>query len=561
MPPTGTTEPIILVMAEAPGETEDIKGEQLVGPSGELFRPLIPEKFLPWIRWDNVVRCRPPSNRTPTDMEITCCEKFHEEDIVETRPFAIFGLGNVPLQWALGQTGITKWRGRVIPVRFGDHACWYFPFFHPAALLRSRRSDKRGRIIESDDEFATKLDIARAFELIETLPEPKVYTEQDAKENVTCITGRQRGDAQKVISFLERAGREKYAGFDYETQNLRPYEHDSRILTVAISIGDETVAFPLDHPESGFRGYDAELVRDALVQFIVSPCRKIVHNLAFEMEWTAYFFGRDKLRASRWEDTIVQAFVIDERPNCFSLEFLSIQHFGINLKKLSDFLNKKALHTEPLLDVLLYNGMDAKFHYLLFWRQIGYIEQERLDNVYDEHIRRIPTVVMTQMKGFPVDFKVNKQLSDKYTARIKEVLAQLAEEPEYEAYRYKTGQSFNPGSTRDVGILLKDIIKTSHGRQENGKYSTDEDVLVRVDRNITRLILEYRKVTKANSTYIEPYNKDNPKTVIHDDDLVHTVYQTIFTTTGRLSSDSPNVQNIVKRDSEMVEIRSQFIPR
>lgn len=561
MPPTGTDEPIILVMAEAPGETEDIKGEQLVGVSGELFRPLIPEKFLPWMRWDNVVRCRPPGNRTPTDLEVTCCEKFHEEDIEETRPFAILGFGNVSLQWAIGQTGITKWRGRVLPVKFGSHTCWYFPLIHPAALLRYRKSDRRGRIIESDEEFATKLDIARAFELIETLPDPKVWTEEEAKANVICITGRERGDLRLVLDFLERASREEYAGFDYETQNLRPYKKDSRLLTCSVSLGDETIAFPLDHPGSGFSASDRTTIRDSLIKFILSPCRKISHNLAFEQEWTAAFYGKDKLRATNWEDTIVQAFVIDERPSCFSLEFLSIQHFGLNLKKLSDHLNKRALQDERLQDVLLYNGMDAKFHYMLYWRQVGYIEQERLNHVYDEHLRRIPTLVLTQMKGFPVDQQVNKQLSDKYTNKIKEVLAQLEQEPEYKTFRSHTGANFNPASTKDVGILLRDIIRTSYGKQDSGKYSTDEDVLVKVNRNITRLVLEYRKFVKANSTYVEPYNKDNPKTVIHDDDLVHTVYNSIFTTTGRLSSDSPNVQNITKRDSELVEIRSQFVPR
>src|SRR4029077_8410131 len=60
MQPTGAKEPIILFIGEAPGADEDTKGEQFVGVSGQLLRPLIPEKFYEWIRWDNAVRCRPP---------------------------------------------------------------------------------------------------------------------------------------------------------------------------------------------------------------------------------------------------------------------------------------------------------------------------------------------------------------------------------------------------------------------------------------------------------------------------------------------------------------------
>jgi hypothetical protein len=93
---------------------------------------------------------------------------------------------------------------------------------------------------------------------------------------------------------------------------------------------------------------------------------KYVHNLAFELEWTAVHFDPGLIRIGRWEDTSVQASILDERkgrnkPGCFSLEFLVQQHFGFNLKKLSG-LDRANLAKVPVELVLRYNGGDAKYH-------------------------------------------------------------------------------------------------------------------------------------------------------------------------------------------------------
>lgn len=562
MKPTGSIEPLVLVIAEAPGETEDLKGEQLVGPSGQLFRPLIPEKFLPYIRWDNVARCRPPQNRAPTDLEIECCRSYHTEDIEQTKPYAIFGLGNIPLQWALNQTGITKYRGRYFPVKFGTHTAWYFPFIHPSSLLRQRRISASGREIESEDEFATRLDIARAFELVENLPEAVVFTEDDAKYGITCVTGKNKGDLEQVISFLARAELKKYAGIDYETIGLRPYADKADILSIAVSTGNETLAFGLHHPQAGWSKAELELIRESYVDFLLSPCHKVAHNAAFEAEWTIkrINFPREKLRVSAWEDTMVQAFVLDERSGCHSLNFLCQQYFGLDIKAISK-INVKNLAAEPLDDVLLYNGIDAKFATLLFAEQRRRIIKEKLEDVYAMQLRRIPTVVLTQIKGLAIDFETNKRLTQQFQSKLEQIKYDIANSREARAFKTTVGRDLNPGSTRDVEALLDKILNTRIGKKDTGRYTTDEDVLRKVNKPITNLIIDYRKATKALSTYIEPFDPENERSIIHDDGLIHTSYNTIFVTSGRLSSDNPNVQNQPKRDSELREIRSQFVPR
>jgi uracil-DNA glycosylase len=71
MEPSGSEDPVVYIMGEAPGKTEDKEGLQFVGAAGELLRPNIPAKFKKRIRWNNTIRCRPSTdNRDPDKMEV-----------------------------------------------------------------------------------------------------------------------------------------------------------------------------------------------------------------------------------------------------------------------------------------------------------------------------------------------------------------------------------------------------------------------------------------------------------------------------------------------------------
>ena len=119
------------------------------------------------------------------------------------------------------------------------------------------------------------------------------------------------------------------------------------------------------------------------------------------------------------------------------------------------------------------------------------------------------------------------------------------------------GETFNINSTKQLGTVLFEKLGLPPIKKTKTGYSTAADVLEKLaDRHeIVRHILEYRQLGKLNSTYIEGLLKE-----IHPDGKIHTYYQQALTQTGRLSSTSPNLQNIPVRIEEGRKIRKAFIP-
>ena len=357
---------------------------------------------------------------------------------------------------------------------------------------------------------------------------------------------------------FEYAGKQKIIfGFDYETSALRPYKDTSRILTAAVSCEDETVAFAIDHDEAGWTQKQKVQVKQLLLKFFKTKAIKAVHNLSFELEWTCFFFGNEYARSVPWQDTQTQAYVLDERvgdmkPGAIALEFISLQHFGINIKELTKGLDKKNMQKEPLRSILPYNGIDARYHRLNYIVMKQRIIDDGVEDVYEEKLRQVPTAVLAQLKGLPVDAKINKALSDEYEGRIIKARSDVLAQPEAKQFKKLTGHEFNPGSSQDVVIVLRDIIKSRAGQPGTG-WSTTKDVLKQVGAPICDGVITYREATKLKSTYVDPYGPENTY-----NGLVHTNYGTTFTETGRWNSEGPNLQNLPVRNKEAKKVRSQI---
>ena len=563
MEASGSEEPLIYCLGEAPGRAEDEEGRQFVGPSGDLIRPIFPARFRSKIRWNNVLNCRPPKNRDPDKVEIEACRSRVVADIERTKPKAIFGFGAVPLGWT-GRLWIELWRGRRFPVKIGNHVCWYYAMRHPSFILHMQNeSDGRKSGAARDEEWILKRDIERAIdEVTRGLPKPVVHSPEFARSNITCLYGGD-GDLDYLLDFLDYAGTCYVAGVDHETQGLRPYRKSAKILTTAVSVEDETVAFAWRHPQARWTEANLERLEKAWVRFLKSKAKKAVHNASFETEWNCFFFGNELARAVPWECTQTQAFVLDERsttednpvkPGALALTFLTQQYYDLDLKKLTPGLKKDNMESEPLSALLPYNGMDSKYHRWVWGVQDDRIESEGLRFQYEEKLRQVPTVVLCQLKGLPVDKDANEILAKEYEKKLVDARSLLMALPEISKFRRITGREFNPASPQDVVVILRDVLQTREGQDGTG-WSTSESVLSKIDGKFGTAEIAYRKVLKLKSTYVEPYSDGSP--IIYPDGL-HGSIGTTFTVTGRLNCEDPNLQNLPIRVAEAKKVRRQI---
>jgi uracil-DNA glycosylase family 4 len=138
----GNPQAPIMIVGEGPGQQEDEQGLPFVGKSGQLL-----EKILAAVRLDtekdiyicNVVKCRPPGNRTPTAIESGACKGYLLEQIRLVNPKIILMTGATAMKGLTGEKrGITKVRGQWMEWE----GRWCMPIFHPAYLLRNQSREK-----------------------------------------------------------------------------------------------------------------------------------------------------------------------------------------------------------------------------------------------------------------------------------------------------------------------------------------------------------------------------------------------------------------------------------
>lgn len=559
MEASGAENPIVYMLGEAPGKNEDLEGRQFVGKSGSFLKNRIPRDWKKELRYNNCVRTRPPGNRDPTFEELECCRPSVAADIERSKPRAIFGFGGVPLNWMLGITGINTWAGRRIPVRIGSHECWYFAFNHPSYI--GRMLDEKW-MVGKDLEFTFEHQLEAAFNLVDDLPPPIVHTPDDAVDGIEIITGEGgEDDLAHIKKFLDYLLGVKMIGFDLEThseggppksqRNLRPYDN-GEILSAAFSDGVDTLAFALDHPQAGWVGRQRDKVFALLQDFLRKyKGTKIAHHSQFEMEWCAHRFGPQLIWGTKWADTMSQAYTLNVTEGMLSLEYLALQYFGINIKKLHN-LDVEKLHLAELARVLMYNGCDAKYHRNLFSAQYAELTREGMLQQYADHIIRIPTMVLTQFYGLPFDPDVVDEFKEKYVGKDGELTiieAKLATLPECQRFRTLKGYNYRPGAPEDVKYAFKVILRKPID-------SADEENLSRIKHPLADLTLKWRESNKLWSTYVKPLIPGHEKSVVYPDGLLHPSISTMKVRTTRTSSDGPNTQNYPKHVHR--EVRRQI---
>lgn len=544
MLPSGSKQPTILMLGDSPSANDDAAGKPFSGKTGRLLRERIPKEWEDRIRWSTSVNCRVADDAFD-NVAAQCCNPRFERDVVATKPRAIFGFGSVPLFQLTKQTGIGLWRERRIPVNIAGHACWFYPLLHPRDVIKKRKFQPRDLdTYGSDEEFAFVLDLRRAFAEVDDLSEPLVHSVEDATADVELVD-----DINRVAELLSVVADDPSTGVDIETNCLRPYTTGAKILSMAFSSKSCTFSFAVDHPQASWTKLERRQLDVLIKRFLYeAPTRKIVHHLPFEMEWFQEFYGAGCLYAGRWDCSESQAYVLDARRGSASLDFLCVQYFGLSIKAISG-LDRKNLDKALINQVLKYNAIDARYHRLLFLEQAKRIKSEKLQDVYEHQIRRIPSLVLAAKHGVPVDQKIVERLKKKYKQRASEAAKAIEEEGVVKEFEERKGRKFNPSSPQDVNYLLKEIVGVD-------LQTTGKGELAHVDHPIAKKIVAWREPNKVLSTYIESIDAVSEETNLYPDGLLHPIISTTTVKSARTSSFEPNIQNYPKRDDELKEVRS-----
>ena len=176
---------------------------------------------------------------------------------------------------------------------------------------------------------------------------------------------------------------------------------------------------------------------------------------------------------------------------------------------------------------------------------------EGMEKLYREvELPLVHVLYSMEREGFKIDRAALEEMGAVYAGELKNLEARI---------HLLSGEEFNLNSPQQLGKVLFEKLGLKHAKKTKTGYSTSAEVLEEIasEHEIVPLILRYRQLQKLYSTYIEGFKPlIDPKT-----GLVHTSFNQLVTTTGRLSSKEPNLQNIPVRDELGKEIRRFFIPR
>lgn len=558
--PTGESTPLVYFVRPWLTHMEAVSGKYYTDRSGQFLMDCLPKELEGTLRTSSLIRCVPNATN---EIAFTCCRDFLEKDIEQTQPFIIVGIGDEVLERLLGQKGIIKWRGRVLPITVGKHTCWYYQILNPESILMKRRwypDRKTGETKEFETEWDAifRHDMNQLGKLCKRLPDAPAYSKADYLKGCEWTEGKQsEAELTKVLDWLKELQQYTLIGIDIETDRLRPYHSESKILSLAIGTFDHTYAFPYEYPSAWSPTQLAKL-KKALRSFLLNSGTKIAHNAKFEQEWLAKKFGKDLLRKTTWACSQAQSYVLDERYGMHSLDVLTRVNFGFWLKDQSN-IDRAQMLSYKLKEILPYNAMDTKWTFLLWHTQQSQLDKKQVI-LYNFLVRTLSTLVLAQMQGLDVSVETIREMDEQMEQQIKNLSRQIRQLPEVNQYNKLYGQ-YNPDSPDMLLKLLQQVLGLKdelYGKKKGTreKQSTEEPVLLELAEqfDIARLTLELRAVTKKHGTYIKPlYNY-----LDQGDGKLHTSLNPYVTVTGRLSSDDPALQNWPNRKGK--EVRRVIVP-
>lgn len=518
--------PKIVVIGEAPGYQEGIQGKPFVGPSGKLIKTVLKNYgYKPSeVMFTNACLCRPPGNATPPKAAVNCCRSRLMGEIRASGADSVLALGGTAASVTVDDNrSITSLR--VGPAKQptvlleGSSVLRVVPTWHPAYCLRS-----------ADNFPALVTDVGKLKESVRDTWQAPTFTVVDNLSDTLYALQELYATAEVLVVDIE-------TGLDKDVSYDHPNNYDLLCVGLGYAKGKVLVVGEQAITDKNYGKWVLEALK-----LLLQKVRIIAHNGKFDLSGLFPSLGALTL----WFDTMLAHYALDERTGAklHGLKVLAVEELGAPQYDLeiATYVPRGGSYANiprPLL--YKYNAYDVSCTWDLYELFGERLDRNNVRRVHDHMVKASNQLMYLELNGITIDREYSNVLQSSYQARLFEIESSLSSITEAE--------SFNPRSPKQVKEFLAD----------NGIItdSTDVDHLEQIQKRVLRnshvgkfieTLLVYRKEQKKFSTYVVGIRKRMYR------GRVYTTYSLHGTTSGRLASKNPNLQNIVRDKT----IRKQF---
>ena len=336
---------------------------------------------------------------------------------------------------------------------------------------------------------------------------------------------------------------------DTETSSLDPHQANLVGISLSTEIG-KACYIPIGHKKG--KNLNENNVLKLIKPFLEDKSiKKIGQNIKFDF---IIFYHRGIILNSL-EDTMLMSYVLDAGKNRHNMDTLSEIHLGhkpISYKEIVGTGKKQINFSDVEISVAKeYAAEDADITYRLYNLFNKNLKIEKLTNIYEIFEKPLITILaLMEIKGIKLDEKFLNKLSIKFEKKIKLLENQIFKISKKE---------FKIGSTKQLGEIMYNELKiASLKKTKKGSFATSASVLEDLafkGHQLPKLVLEWRQQTKLKNTYSDSL----PEHINKKTSRVHTSFLLAATSTGRLASSDPNLQNIPIKTEDGKDIRKAFI--
>ncbi|WP_298242846.1 DNA polymerase I [uncultured Bradyrhizobium sp.] len=367
---------------------------------------------------------------------------------------------------------------------------------------------------------------------------------------------------KELNAFIGRIHDTGHVAIELKANSIDPMQADFCGIALALA-PNEACYVPLAHKQSGGGAglFDAGLAPDQVKhEDAIESLRPVLESpgilkVGFDVKFAALMLAQHGITLRNADDAKLISYVLDAGRGSQELESLSERWFGHAMLKESELLGSgkgKITFDQVPIDKAATLSAEGADIALRLWRVLKpRLVAEHMTTVYETLERPLVSVLARmERRGISIDRQVLSRLSGDFAQTAARVEAEIQE---------IAGEPVNVGSPKQIGDILFGKMGLSGGtKTKTGAWSTTAQVLddlAEQGHDLPKKILEWRQVSKLKSTYTDALpTYVNPQT-----HRVHTTYALAATTTGRLSSNEPNLQNIPVRTEDGRKIRRAFI--